>query len=257
MLVHSGDEVAIGGLIIANPGSDGVPKHFLLRALGPSLELAGVPGVLADPVLELHGPGSFLTITNDNWRDDPGQKAAIIATGLPPPNDLESAIDATLNVGGYTVVLQGKNGTTGVALIEVYDLSQTIATKLTNLSTRASVGEADNVVIAGFTLGNHAGYDRIVIRGIGPSLMTFGVANTLKDPSLELRDHYGALLLANDDWQDDPEQAAQLGAAGLALANPAESGIAMILPPGAYTALLAGQNGGVGVGLVEVYDLGQ
>lgn len=257
MLVQSGDEVAIGGFIIANPGSDGVSKHLLLRALGPSLGLAGVPGVLADPVLELHGPGSFVTITNDNWRDDPIQEAAIIATGIPPPNDLESAIDVTLNVGGYTVVFRGKNGGPGVGLIEVYDLTQTVASKLTNLSTRASVGRADNVVIAGFTLGNHAGYDRIVIRGVGPSLMALGVANALENPTLELRDHYGALLLANDDWEDDPAQAAQLNAAGLALANPAEAGIAMILQPGAYTALLAGKNDGVGIGLVEVYDLGQ
>src|SRR5204862_3806400 len=142
-----------------NSGSAGAPKHLLVRGIGPSLGLVGVPRVLADPVLELHGPDSFVTITNDNWRDDSVQEAAIIATGIPPPNDLESAIDATLNVGGYTVVLQGKNGTTGVALIEVYDLSQTVAAKLTNLSTRASVGRADNVVIAGFTLGNHAGYD--------------------------------------------------------------------------------------------------
>jgi hypothetical protein len=107
MRVQTGDNVGIGGFIITGT----FPKHVLLRAIGPSLTQFGVPGVLADPVLELHGPGSFVTITDDNWRDDPVQEAAIIATGIPPSNDLEAAIDATLNPGSYTAVIRGKNGT--------------------------------------------------------------------------------------------------------------------------------------------------
>jgi hypothetical protein len=82
------------------------------------------------------------------------------------------------------------------------------------------------------------------------------VPNALADPTLELRDGNGALLVANNNWQDDPAQAAELTAAGLAPANPLESGIAATLPPGPYTALLAGLNNGTGVGLVEVYDRG-
>ena len=95
-----------------------------------------------------------------------------------------------------------------------------------------------------------------MVRGIGPSLTAFGVANALADPTLELRDGNGALLVANNDWQDDPAQAAELTAAGLAPTNQLESGIAMTLPPGLYTALLAGLNNGTGIGLVEVYDRG-
>jgi uncharacterized delta-60 repeat protein len=252
MRVQTGDNVGIGGFIITGTA----PKHVLLRAIGPSLTGFGVPDALADPVLELHGPGAFVTITNDNWRDDPVQEALILATGIPPTNDLESAIDATLAPGAYTAVGRGKNNTSGVALIEVYDLSQTVLAKLANISTRAFVSTGDNIVIAGFMLGGKSGDDRVVLRGIGPSLAAAGVPNALPDPTLELRDGNGALLVANNDWHDDPAQAAELTAAGLAPTNNLESGIATTLPPGPYTTLLAGLNSGTGVGLVEVYDLG-
>ena len=250
--MQTGDNVGIGGFIITGTA----PKHVLLRAIGPSLTGSGVPDALADPVLELHGPGAFATITNDNWRDDPVQEAAIIATGIPPTNDLESAIDATLNPGAYTAVVRGKNNTSGVALVEVYDLSQAVLAKLANISTRAFVDTGNNIVIAGFILGGNSGDDRIVVRGIGPSLTAAGVPNALANPVLELRDSNGALLAANNDWQDDPAQAAELTAAGLAPANNLESGIAATLSPGLYTVLLAGTNNGAGIGLVEVYDRG-
>jgi hypothetical protein len=118
------------------------------------------------------------------------------------------------------------------------------------------VNTGDNIVIAGFILGDNSGMDRIVARGIGPSLTAFGVSNALADPTLELRDSNGTLLILNNNWQDNAAQAAELMADGLAPTNPLESGIAMTLPPGSYTALLAGLNNGTGVGLVEVYDLG-
>jgi hypothetical protein len=139
-------------------------------------------------------------------------------------------------------------------LIELYDLSQAVLAKLANISTRAFVSTGDNIVIAGFLLGGHTGADRIVVRGIGPSLTASGVTNALANPTLELRDNNGALLVSNNDWQDNPAQAAELTAAGLAPTNPLESGIAATLPPGLYTALLAGVNNGTGVGVVEVYD---
>ena len=248
----TGDSVGIGGFIITGTA----PKHVLLRAVGPSLTQFGVPNALPDPVLELHGPGAFVTIIDDNWRDDPVQEAAILATGIPPSNDLESAIDANLNPGAYTAVVRGKNDTSGVALIEVYDLSQAVPAKLANISTRAFVSAGDDIVIAGFILGSNSGDDRIVVRGIGPSLGAFGVPDALANPTLELRDGNGALLVANNDWQDDPIQAAELTSAGLAPTNQLESGIATTLPPGPYTALLAGRNNGTGNGVVEVYDRG-
>jgi len=250
MRVQAGDNVGIGGFIITGSA----PKHLLIRGIGPSLTQSGVPNALANPVLELHGPGTFVTMTNDNWRDDPGQEAAILATGLQPANNLESAIDTTLNPGSYTVVLRGQNNTAGVALIEIYDLSQAVLAKLANISTRAFVSTGDNIVIAGFTLGGNSGDDQIVVRGLGPSLAAAGVTNALPDPMLELRDGNGALLMADNNWQDNPAQAAELTAAGLAPSNPLESAIAASLPPGLYTALLSGTNSSSGVGLVEVYD---
>ena len=229
---------------------------MLIRAIGPSLTQFGVPNALPDPVLELHGPAPFATVNNDNWGDDPAQQAAILATGLAPTNNLESAIDVTLNPGAYTAVSRGKNNTTGVGLIEVFDLSQAVLAKLANISTRAFVNTGDDIVIAGFILGSNSGNSRIVVRGIGPSLTAFGVPNALANPTLELRDNNGALLVSNNDWQDDSAQAAELTAAGLAPTSPLESGIASILPPGLYTALLAGFNNATGVGVVEVYDRG-
>jgi hypothetical protein len=252
MRVQTGDNVGIGGFIITGTAS----KHVLLRAMGPSLTGSGVPNALADPVLELHGPGGFVTIIDDNWRDDPAQAAAILANGLAPTSDLESAIDATLNPGAYTAVIRGKNNTSGLGLVEVYDLSQAVPSKLANISTRAFVSTGNDIVIAGFILGGHDGNDRIVVRGIGPSLTAAGVPNALANPTLELRNSNGALVMANNDWQDNPAQAAELTAAGLAPTNQLESGIAATLPPGQYTALLFGVNNGTGVGLVEVYDRG-
>jgi hypothetical protein len=252
MLVQTGDNVGIGGFIITGTA----PKHVLLRAIGPSLAQSGVPNPLADPVLELHGPGAFVTITNDNWRDNPVQEALIIADGIPPTNDLESAIDATLNPGAYTAIVRGKNNTSGVALVEVYDLSPAVLAKLANISTRAFVSTGNDIVIAGFILGGNSGNDRIVVRGLGPSLTAAGVPNALANPTLELRDSNGTLLVSDNDWQDNPAQAAELTAAGLAPTNPLESGIAATLPPGSYTALLSGTSNGTGIGLVEVYDRG-
>jgi hypothetical protein len=255
MRVLTGDNIGIGGFIITGSAS----KHVLIRALGPSLSLGLSSHLkLEDPVLELHGPGAFVPITNDNWRDDPTQEALIIATGIPPTNNLESAIDARLYPGAYTALISGKNNTTGVGLIEVYDLDQEASSKLADISTRAFVSNlsnGDGVVIAGFILGGNVN-DSIIVRGIGPSLTGLGVPNALADPTLELRDQQGALQVTNNDWQDDATQAAAISAAGLAPADPLESSIAVTLSPGLYTALLTGVNNGTGVGLVEVYDLG-
>jgi len=250
MRVQTGDNAGIGGFIIQGTA----PKHVLLRAIGPSI--AGLSGVLTDPVLELHGPAGFATVTNNNWQDDPVQAAAILASGLAPTNNLESAIDAILNPGAYTGIVRGNGGTSGIGVIEVYDLSQALLSKLGNISTRALVGTGNDIVIAGFILGNNSGSTRIVLRGIGGSLTFFGVPNALTDPTLELRNSSGALLGSNDNWGDDPTQAAELTAAGLAPTDPQESGIAITLGPGQYTALLAGQGNPTGVGVIEVYDRG-
>ena len=140
--------------------------------------------------------------------------------------------------------------------MEVYDVGQVAASKLANISTRAFVSTGADIVIAGFILGGNAGDDNIIVRGIGPSLTQFGVPNALANPTLELRNSSGTLIRADNNWQDDPAQAALITATGLAPTDPLESAIAQTLGPGQYTALLSGVNNGTGVGLVEVYDIG-
>lgn len=249
MQVQTGNNVGIGGLIITGSA----PKNVLIRAIGPSLAGFGVPNVLADPVLELHGPSPFVTITNNNWRDT--QESEILATGIPPTDNSEAAIVATLSPGNYTAVVRGNGDTIGVALVEVYDLNPAVGT-LGNISTRASVGTGANVVIAGFILGSNQGNERIVVRGLGPSLGAAGVPNALANPIIDLRDNNGALLATSNDWLDDPAQAARVTDAGLQPTNDFESALSATLLPGLYTATLGGLAGGTGVGVVEIYNLG-
>jgi plastocyanin len=246
LLVETGDNVLIGGFIITGTQ----PKRVIIRALGPSLS-AFVPGALADPILELHGPGAFTTITNDNWRSD--QEAEIIATGIPPSNDLESAIVATLPANGsaYTAIVSGVNNGTGIGLIEAYDLDHTVDSKLANISTRGLVQTGDNVLIAGtIVLGQTA--QRVIVRAIGPSL---NIPGKLADPTLELRDGNGALLAANDNWRSDQE--AEIIATGIPPTNDLESAIVETLPASgaSYTAVVRGVGGSTGVAVVEIYAL--
>jgi CSLREA domain-containing protein len=245
--VETGDNVLIGGFIVTGTQ----PKKIILRAIGPSLPLAGA---LADPILELHGPGAFATITNDNWRSD--QEAEIIATTIPPTNDLESAIVATLpaNNAGYTAIVRGVNNGTGVGLVEAYDLDRAVDSKLGNISTRGLVQTGDNVLIAGTIVLGQAP-QRVLVRGIGPSLTGAGVAGVLQNPTLELRDQNGALLRANDNWRSDQES--EIIATTIPPTNDLESAIVETLPAGgaAYTAVLRGVTNTTGIAVVEVYAL--
>ena len=172
-----------------------------MRGIGPSLAQFGVPNALADPVLELHGPAGFTTIINDNWRNHVPPEP--IPTGLEPTNDLESFILVTLDPGAYTAVLKGNNNGTGVGLVEIYDVDQTANSQLANISTRGFVLTDSEVMIGGFILGGTLN-TQVALRGIGPSLADFGLSPVLADPTLELHDSNGALLISNDNWQDDP-----------------------------------------------------
>jgi hypothetical protein len=241
----------IGGFIITG----NTAKPLLLRGMGPSLTGVGVPAnqVLLDPVLELHGPGGAF-VQNDNWKDSPF-RSQFEGTPFQPTDDREAVIVATVQPGAYTAVLTGKGQTTGVGLVEAYDIDQSTDSQLANVSTRGFVQTADNVMIGGFILGGSTAETQVVVRGIGPSLSQFGLSNLLADPTLELHDGNGTTLISNDDWTDDPASALELTAHGLAPQDPKESGIFTSLPPGQFTAILAGKNGGVGIGLVEIYNL--
>lgn len=239
----------IGGFIITG----NQPKKVALRGIGPSLINSGLSDVLADPTLELRGSDGVLLMQNNDWQDDPMQAAELMALGLAPQDPKESGIVATLQPGAYTAILAGKNQTAGIGLVEIYDADAAAASQLANISTRGFVQTGDNVMIGGFILGQGSANAHVAVRGLGPSLSQSGLSDVLADPILELRDGNGALLIANDNWQDDPVSAAQLMAYGLAPHDSLESGIFASLPPGAFTAILAETKSGVGIGLVEVY----
>jgi hypothetical protein len=250
-LVKKGDEVLIGGFIVT--GS--VSKPVLVRAIGPSLQSNGqpLPGRLNDPTLELHGPNGAIIDTNDNWQDQ--QKAEIEATGVAPTNNRESAILRSLKPGRYTVVMAGKNGGTGIGLVEAYDLAPTAQSKLANISSRGFVGLNDNVMIGGFFAGpGDAAATNIVVRALGPSLAAAGVHNALQDPSLELHDQNGATVATNDNWETD-SNSAKVTSEGLAPTDPRESALYTSVRATNYTAVVRGKDGDTGVGIVEVYDV--
>ncbi len=250
MRVETGNNVLIGGFII----NGNAPKNVVVRGIGPSLAPFGIPDVLADPTLELRDSSGAIVRQNDNWQDDPAQAAQLTTLGLGLQNPNESGLIASLSPAAYTAALAGKNGGTGVGLVEIYDTNPGGDSQLANISTRGFVLTGSNVMIGGFILGG-ANNTHVVVRGIGPSLAPFGLSPVLDDPTLELRDSNGALLVSNDNWQDDPVSAAQLTARGLAPTNAAESGIQVSQFPGAFTAILAGKNGGTGIGLVEIYNV--
>jgi hypothetical protein len=257
-LVQIGEQVLIGGFIVTGNES----KTVIIRGIGPTLTGFGVNGALADPTLELH-QGDTILATNDNWMtraDGSSQEAEVEATGLAPTDDLESAIVATLEPGGYTAILAGANSGTGVGLVEVYDVSSDNSSELANISTRGFVGTLENVMIGGFIIGaGEGGGSRVMVRAIGPSLADAGVQDVLPDPTLELHDGNGGLIASNDNWKlsdlTGQSQETEVRATMLAPANDLESAIVTSLAPGSYTAVVQGKNDGVGVGLIEAYDL--
>jgi hypothetical protein len=243
--VLTGDDVLIGGFIITG----NAPKKVLVRGIGPS---TGVSGSLADPVLDLYQTDS--PTTNDNWQD--AANASDILPEFQPKDPRESAILTTLDPGAYTAVLRGKNGTTGPGLIEVYDLSTRVAAKVANISTRGVVQEGDNRLIGGFIVSGGASASlEVVVRAIGPSLSEARIVNPLADPYLDVRDGNGNALATNNNWRED-RNADKLIQFGLAPKNEAESALYLQLSPGAYTAIVSGNGGSTGVGLVEVYAAG-
>jgi WD40 repeat protein len=249
MRVQTGDNALIGGFIITGTQ----PKTVIVRGLGPSL---AVPGALADPVIEVHGSSGELLATNDNWMDA-ATRQQIIDSGLAPTNDLESALWGVINPGAYTVILSGKNGGTGVGLVEVYDLDRTVDSNLANISTRGFVDTGDNVMIGGFIVGGGSplGTARVIVRALGPSIP---VAGALADPTLELHDASGTTIATNDNWKTRPDgssQQAEIEATTIPPTNDLESALVQTLPPGNYTAVVRGKNNTIGVGLVDVYNL--
>jgi hypothetical protein len=271
VVAQTGDKVGIAGFIVKGSGV----KRFIARAIGPSMKVNGVPvpGRLMDPILELHDSNGQM-ITNDNWRTG-GQETEIQQSGLAPSDDREAAIIRSVPAGNFTAIIRGANNTTGIGLVEVYDLGTVTnaaaeeekaerpaapdapeaVVELGNLSVRADVQTGDNVLIDGIILrgGNPK---RVLFRALGPSVKSNGqpVPGTLQDPDLEVRDANGVQLGFNDDWQQAPN-ALEIQNTGLAPSNPKESAILLPLTAGNYTSILRGVNNTTGIALSETYKL--
>ena len=268
-LVETGDNVVIGGFIVQGSAANRV----IIRAIGPELTQHGVANALHNPTLELHDGMGALIASNDNWVTTiiggiitQNQVRDIMNSGHAPSNGLESAIIADLPPGNYTAIVRGVNDTTGVGLVEVYDLNNpgTVPSSiLRNISSRSVVLTGDDVMIGGFIVQG-SGTKRVIVRAIGPELTQYGVQNVLTDPTLELHNGRGALIASNDNWQTTVlggiitrDQVMDIQSSGHAPTQSSESAIIADLPPGRYTAIVQGKNIIVGVALVEVYDLDQ
>ena len=262
--VQTGDNVMIGGFIVQGTHS----KRVILRAIGPELNQYGIPNFLADPTLELHNASGALIASNDDWQNTiiggiitSDQVEDIEDSGHAPQDPLESAIIADLPPGRYTAIVRGFNNTTGVALVEAYDLMPSLHSILGNVSTRSFVQTGADVMIGGFIVQGTQPKN-VIIRAIGPELSQHGVPDFLANPTLELHNRTGALIASNDNWRQTiiggiitQNQVQDIQNSGHAPTDPNESAIIASLPPGNYTAIVRGINNTTGVALVEVYDL--
>lgn len=247
VFVDTGERVSIAGFIVTGD----IAKKVLIRGIGPSLTANGVSNPLANPTLALFDDSGATLMSNDDWKNSP-DAVEIMNTGIPPQNDLESAIIASLAPGQYTAALAGKDGTVGNGLIEVYDLAPGTSSTLGNVSTRGYVGTGDDVMIGGLIVGSGES-PIVVLRALGPTLAVAGITKPLLDPTIELHDENGAVLAFNDNWKDGQPQA--VIATQLAPGDNRESVIVAFAAPGNYTAVVRGKNNTTGIALVEAYRL--
>ncbi|MDB6095122.1 MAG: repeat containing protein [Verrucomicrobia bacterium] len=254
--IGAGDKVLIAGFIVAGSG----PKTLLIRGAGPALTSFGVVGALARPQLTLVQNGSVLA-SNQGWQAAANASeistaaAAVGAFGfLAGSND--SAILTTLGAGSYSAIETGVSGSTGIGLVEVYDVDASGAPRrLRNFSARGQVGVGGDVLIAGLGVLGSAPM-KIMLRVVGPGLGAYGVSGAVTDPQLEVyRD--SDVVAQNSGWKDDAlVRAAGQAVGAFPLANGSkDAAIIVTLPPGNYTVLVRSQSGVAGIGLVEAYEI--
>ena len=255
--VGTGTNVMITGFVI----QQGAPKQILIRAVGARLATApfNLTGVLANPLLQVYNSDGVLVLTNDNWSTaDQGVMAAVGAFPL-TTGSLDAALVATLSPGSYTAQVSGVGNTSGVAILEVYDVSG--SARLLNLSTRALVGSANQTFFSGLSVAAGGGARRVLIRAAGPALGALGVDGTLADPAIAVLDAAGRQIPggANDNWETAgaPALRAAFTAAGAFpfAAGSRDAALLLDLAPGNYTIQANGVGNATGTALVEVYDL--
>ena len=226
-------------------------KTVLLRAAGPALASFGVTGPLADPLLTLHDATGAEVARNDDWGGGSALSSAFASVGAFSfaTSSKDAALRLALAPGTYTARVTGAGGTTGVALVEVYDTGD--LPRLAYLASRAAVTPGSSST-TGFVLGGptNAGAKTVLLRARGSSLVT--ALGALSDPKLTLFSSTGAQILANDDWVNSPELAEATAAVGGAPLAPSDSALLLNLLPGLYNVQVE-SNGGSGFALTEIF----
>jgi hypothetical protein len=257
----SGPQTLIVGFVIGGAGTVG-GKGLLVRAIGPTLAVFGVPATLADPRLDIFS-GATQLVGNDNWGGGAALTATFASVGafsLDAASKDAALADPSLPPGAYTAQIAGSGGATGVALAELYDTTVSAGftngtPRLTNVSARTQVGTGGDILIAGINIAGTLPRT-VLIRAVGPGLAPFGVTGVLADPVLSLYDG-PAKINQNDDWGGNADivtLATGVGAFALPAASK-DAVLAITLPPGSYSVQVAGAGGGTGVALVEVYEV--
>lgn len=258
--VGTGADILIAGFVV----SGDAPKRMLIRGIGPTLQAHGVTGPLADPVLRIYDRHGVALAENDNWDDGAGlEKRQAFADAYAfklPHGSLDAALVETLAPGNYTAHLFGKGNSTGVGLVEVYDLEadDTKNVRLLNISSRAFVGQDESVLIGGLVI-HGPNPKRVLLRAVGPSLTSLGLTDVLWDPRLAILDAGGGVIAGNDNWGSEDRFVIQK-AGFLTYAFPLSIGstdaaMVYLLAPGLYTVQVSGVNGSSGVALIEAYEL--
>ncbi len=228
-------------------------KSFLLRGVGPTLSSLGVGDAMADPKLQLFR-GSAPLADNDNWGAGGALRDAATAVGAfqLPDNSRDAAMIQTLGAGAFTVQVNGGNG---AVLVEAYEASANLATRLANVSARAFVGSGGGLLAGGFVIGGQ-GPRTLLIRAVGPGLAPFGVTDFLADPKLDI--YSGRTVVqSNDNWGGTAALTAtfaRVGAFGLT-GTSRDSVVLVTLQPGAYSAQVSSVGGAEGSVLLEVYEV--
>jgi hypothetical protein len=256
-----GDNILIAGFIIDGSST----KSILVRGLGPTLATANLNGLLSNPMMEFYSAGTKIdAYSNDNWGGSAALLNAMSAISLSvPTSTLEAVSNPTLGSGSYTTIVKGVSNGTGIGLVEIYDgeaHAPFASPRLRALSSRGYVSTNDNVMIAGLIIEGSAPI-KVIIRGLGPTLGSVVSSPVLQDPVITLNDiGRGRVIRENDDWEigNDPSAlaaaCARMGPSALASGSK-DASMLLKLPPGIYTVTLRGRNNGVGVGMIEIYEV--
>jgi hypothetical protein len=261
--VGTGQNILIAGFVIGGAGASG-SESLLIRGSGPALDKFAVANTLPDPDLSLFSGSGVLLGSNAGWAGDAKISGTAAAVGafpwdLPPGKD--AALLETLPAGAYTAQIAGASEDPGISLAEIYDATPagtyTLRTpRIVNISARALVGTGGDILIAGFSVGGSTART-VLVRASGPALVPFGVNQTLPDPQLQI--YSGAEVLAtNSGWGGDSQiSAAASSVSAFAWGSPTsnDSALLITLPPGPYTAQVAGAIGDTGIALVEIYEV--